>query len=192
VDPTANLRVEIFDCLLRMFPRGRLVDLGSGHGLFAVRAADQGWNVTAVDARATRFPADARITWQVQDIREHELTSYDLVLCLGLFYHLDLPDQLHLLANAKGIPIILDTHVAIARNPGKHQLSEEQEVDGYTGRWYSEPGDTTVATSSWGNTRSFWPTTDSLKRMLADHGYPVTLIANPWHAPDRTFFVALS
>jgi hypothetical protein len=71
-------------------------------------------------------------------------------------------------------------------------LSEEEEVDGYTGRWYVEPGDPAVATSSWGNTRSFWPTTAALRRMLAEHGYPVVLTADPWHAPDRTFFVALS
>lgn len=191
MDPTGNRRIEIFDRLIGLFRPGRLVDLGAGHGLFARRAADQGWDVTAVDARSTRFPADDRITWVEQDIRQHDLSGYNLVLCLGLFYHLDLPDQLDLLARAKGAPIILDTHVALERNPSKHNLSEKQDVNGYTGRWYTEPGDPGVATSSWGNIRSFWPTPESLRRMLAEHGYALVLTAEPWYQADRTYFVAI-
>jgi hypothetical protein len=186
VDPLGTRRFEIFDRVLRLFPPGRLVDLGTGHGKFAIRAATRGWTATGVDARSTRFPQDPRVTWIEQDIHKHDLSGYDLVLCLGLFYHLDLSGQLDLLARCEGKPLILDTHVANGRN--EHVLSEEEQIDGYMGRWYSEPG---LVTSSWENPRSFWPTPDSFYRLLREHGYPVVLATEPWYQPDRTFFVAL-
>ena len=101
--------------MLGWFTPGRLVDLGAGHGAFSIRAADAGWDVTAVDARTTRFPDDARIQWIHQDVRETSLQGYDLIVNLGLFYHLTLDDQLSLLDRAAGTPMILDTHVATER-----------------------------------------------------------------------------
>jgi hypothetical protein len=42
--------------------------------------------------------------------------------------------------------------------------------------------------SSWGNERSFWPTPDTLYRMLGERGYEV-MESRPWYLPDRTFFL---
>ncbi len=78
-------RLEIADQLLSLFPPGRVIDLGAGHGLFSQLAADRGWDVTAVDARTERFPDDDRIRWIRGDIRDVEVSSFDVVLCLGLF-----------------------------------------------------------------------------------------------------------
>jgi Methyltransferase domain len=186
VDPTSARRFELFDCLLNLFRPARLVDLGTGHGRFAIRAAERGWDAVGVDARTTRFPTDPRVAWVEQDIREHDLSRYDLILCLGLFYHLGVPDQVDLLKRCSGTPLIIDTHVANGRS--SHKLSKEENVQGYVGRWYAEPG---LVTSSWQNPSSFWPTPESFYRMLGDHGYPVVLAAEPWYLPDRTFFVAL-
>ena len=116
-------RLRIFDTMLGWFTPGRLVDLGAGHGAFSIRAADAGWDVTAVDARTTRFPDDARIRWVHQDVRETSLEGYDLIVNLGLFYHLTLDDQLTLLDRAAGTPMILDTHVA-TEEPNRYNLSE--------------------------------------------------------------------
>jgi 2-polyprenyl-3-methyl-5-hydroxy-6-metoxy-1,4-benzoquinol methylase len=179
-------RFEIFDRMLGLFPAGSVVDLGAGHGKFALWAASRGWSATAVDARSARFSEDSTVTWVEQDVRQHDLAGYDLVLCLGLFYHLDLPDQLDLLARCKGKPIVIDTHVANGRST--HQVSEEETVGRYVGRWYREPG---LVTSSWENPRSFWPTPESFYRMLQASGYSITLAAEPWYLPDRTFFLAL-
>jgi len=184
-----NRRLEVFDRLLRLVPTGRLVDLGAGHGTFSVRAADAGWDVTAVDARDTRFPEDPRVTWRKQDIREVELQSFDLILNLGLFYHLTVDDQVALLQRAAGRPMILDTHVATSRPT--HELSDEVTVGGYRGRLYAEKGWVGRTTASWGNDESFWPTRSELYRMLRDHGYPVVLAAVPWVVRDRTFFLCL-
>lgn len=180
-------RHEIFRQLLGMFPTGSLVDLGTGHGQFAVAAADLGWRVTGVDARNARWPDDNRITWVQEDIREHDLAPYDLVLCLGLFYHLTLDDQLAFLQRANTKPLIIDTHLANDTVP--RRLSERVTTrEGYEGRMYAEGR---MLTASFRNRESFWPTPETFRRMLGDCGFSTVLTAEPWVIPDRTFFVAL-
>ncbi len=180
-------RLDLFEQLLRLFPTGRMVDLGTGHGRFAIRAADLGWDATGVDARNERWPDDQRVTWVQEDVRTHDLDNYDVIACLGLFYHLTCEDQLSFLARAAGRPVILDTHLDHGEH--KHKVTRRLiQGDGYEGVLYTEPGATT---SSWENASSFWPTLPSFQRMLAENGYGTVLTVDPWHAPDRTFFVAL-
>lgn len=182
-------RFELFGTLLSLFPAGRLVDLGAGHGLFALAAADAGWDVTAVDARGDRYPVDDRVTWVTQDVRETATADFDLVACLGLWYHLTADDQVQLLERAAGTPIILDTHVANGK-VARAELSDLVEQRGYTGRLYTEPDQATHSPASWGNAQSFWPRARDLYAMLADHGYSV-LTSQPFYQPDRTFFLCL-
>ncbi len=186
-------RLQLFDGLLGTLPKGRTVDLGTGHGMFAMRAADLGWDVTAVDARDERFPVDDRVTWVRQDIREFDLASFDLILCLGLWYHLTAADQQALLKRMAGTPVIIDTHLATGGHIDSHErkLSKPVTVDGYRGRMYSERGWDARPTASWGNDDSFWPTRKAFLSMLAEHGYPVVYAGIPWVTPDRTFFQCL-
>ena len=172
--------------LLSLFPTGRLVDLGTGHGNHALLAARLGWEVDGVDARTQRWPDDTSVRWIKADVRDHDLTGYDLILCLGLFYHLTCDDQLDLLSRAHPRPMIIDTH--LDHGTHDHQLSDPVVHNGYQGRLYPEPRATT---SSWGNDWSFWPTFESFHRMLADSGYSHVLTLEPWMTGDRTFFVAL-
>lgn len=177
-----------FSRMLGLFPPASLIDLGAGHGLFAIAAADAGWRVTALDARAERFPEDARVEWRVGDVRDQDLGGYDVVACLGLFYHLTVDDQLDLLARIRGRPMILDTHVANG-HPSPFTLSEPVTMRGYRGRLFQEQ-DPARSTAAWGNTESFWPSTRALHRMLGEHGYDV-LTATPWYLPTRSFFLCL-
>lgn len=180
-------RHQAFRQLLALFSPGHLVDLGTGHGRFACAAADLGWEVTAVDARIDRFPDDPRPRWVEADVRTVDLAGYDLVACLGLFYHLDLDDQLDLLARAAGRPMILDTH--LDHGTHEHELSEQRTPrEGYTGRFYREPY---ALTSAVGNRASFWPTLPTFHRMLHEAGFVTVLTLEPWYLGDRTFFLAL-
>lgn len=185
-------RREYFEMMISMLAPGRLADLGAGHGGFSMAAADLGWQVTAIDARAERWPVDDRITWVNQDIRKADLSGQDVVACLGLFYHLTLADQLALLTKCSGKPLILDTHVTCEGNTrSKHlpNLSDQVQLDGYLGRYYTE--DLSSPLASWGNEKSFWPDMDSLHRMLTDSGYRAVMALDPWYEPDRTFFLCL-
>jgi SAM-dependent methyltransferase len=170
-----------------MFPPGDVVDLGAGHGKFSRLAADAGWRVTAVDARSDRWPGDDRIEWRQADVRDVDLAGYDLVLCLGLFYHLTVDDQLDLLRRVQ-VPVIIDTH--LDHGVHQHELSEPVEQSGYQGRLYKEGGPHNLL-ASWGNAASFWPTLPSFQRMLRDCGFPVLLTAEPPVTADRWVFVAL-
>lgn len=184
-DALSRRRHAAFRVLLGLFPPGTCVDLGTGHGAFAREAASLGWDVTAVDARIERFPEDKRVTWLQSDVRNVELRHFDLIMCLGLFYHLTLEDQLGLLRRASGRPLILDTH--LDHGTHTHALSQLVTLGDFEGRLYREPG---RLTSSWGNSESFWPTLASFHKMLSENGFTV-LTLEPWLMSDRTFFLAL-
>jgi SAM-dependent methyltransferase len=187
MDPIGARRFEIYDALLGRFQPGRLVDLGAGHGKFSMHAADKGWSVTAIDARAERFPDDARVTWMTKDIRTADLSTFDMIVCLGLFYHLTLDDQIGLLRRCSGRPLIIDTHVDSGQPT--QPLSERQFFGEYEGRLFYE--EQQYATASWENEHSFWPTTECFYKMLNDAGYSVVLASEPWYQSDRTFWLAL-
>lgn len=186
---TGAQRLEWFARMLSLVKGDRLIDLGSGHGKFAIDAADLGWQVTALDVRGDRFPEDDRIEWVVGDVRDVDLSNFDVIACLGLFYHLTLDDQLALLDQCQGRPIILDTHVGNGK-PTPVKLTKQVTVKGYRGQFYPEPDQTKHSTASWGNDTSFWPTPKAFYRMLNERGYDV-LTANPWYLPTRTFFLCL-
>ena len=74
------------------------LDLGCGVGYFSAMLRDLGFQVIAVDGRADNV-AEARsrhtgIDFRVADAEDPSLSSigtFDLVLCLGLLYHLENP-----------------------------------------------------------------------------------------------------
>jgi SAM-dependent methyltransferase len=189
-DERGTRRLALFDQLLALVPAGSCVDLGAGHGKFSMRASAAGWDVTAVDVRLERFEGDGHIKFVEADVRSYDPTGFDLVLCLGLFYHLTLENQVDFLRRIDGTPLMLDTHVATGLYDSRMAISDPVNIGGYAGVHYQE-GDQTDPRSSWGNDSSFWHTPDSLMRLLADTGFPVVLSADPWVAPDRRFFLAL-
>ena len=179
-------RIEIFTHLLSLFPIGRLVDLGAGHGKFSMIAAEAGWDVTAVDARTERWVDVPGVTWTQADVRDFHLGEFDLVVCLGLFYHLTVEDQLDMLKRCHERPMIIDTH--LANGQSTQPLTDEVEMRGFRGRLY---GEGVGLKSSWGNSQSFWPTPESFQRMLEEAGFGVVATVEPWYLPDRTFFLTL-
>jgi hypothetical protein len=179
-------RFQVFDALMSLFPPGKVIDLGAGHGKFARRASDMGWRTTAVDARTERFPDDPRVEWRHEDVRVADVSGYDLILCLGLFYHLTVDDQLDLLGRCAGTPLVIDTHLDVGS--GEFKLTKRRTVRGYSGRFYAEPN---RLTSAWGNSESFWPTPESFHAMLRQHGYGVVTAAEPAITPSRRFYLAI-
>lgn len=184
-------RVQTFRTLLSPLARGRLLDLGCGHGKFSLAAADLGWQVTAVDARTERWPTGQpgaeSIEWVQSDVREYafEATDFEAISVLGLLYHLEQPAQMDLLSRCAGTLTILDTRVGLSRKASEN---------GYEGEYYDEPGEDeeerrTKLMASWGNARSFWPTEDSLVRMARDAGFSLVSPVRPPRRKYRTFYV---
>jgi len=172
-------RLAIFRSLLAPIAPGRYLDLGTGHGKFALIAHDLGWDVTAVDARKERMPMTPGIRWELSDVRDYEIGEFDCVAILGLLYHLELNDQIDVLRRAsRSQLVIVDTHYA---------LSAKVEVSGIQGQWFEEK--LTEPTASWRNERSFWPTKPHLLDIMYGSGYSfVWELAPPYHE-NRNFFV---
>lgn len=181
-------RLQVFRHILSLFPPGRLVDLGAGHGAFSLAALDLGWQVTAVDARTDRMPMTPGIDWIQQDVRTFDLPGFDIVLVLGLLYHLEIQDQLALLRRCSQTVTILDTH---------HSERPTHLERGYAGHTFHElPAERAAELPSsqraaWGNMSAFWPTQPDLVRMLHDCGFETVLALVPPNVPGRTFYLCL-
>src|SRR4051794_15494635 len=149
----------------------RVLDLGCDVGGFSIQAAKLGAKeVMGVDGRDSNLD-DARealaredlpqVTFRAGDVRDLSPDSYgvfDVVLCLGLLYHLENPaDFLKRLAQVCSGYALIETNVA---------LKPRTTHEGHRGLWY--PEDTRFRGASLDNPRSFWPMKPSLVNMLAD------------------------
>lgn len=177
-------REQIFGRHLATLRPGRLLDVASGHGKFAMLAHRLGWDVTAMDVRDVRFPNYSGVHWVTGDIRDFDVSGYDVISNLGLLYHLELDAVIDLLSRCAPTPMILDTHTAISR--------VDRSDRGYEGRLWQEVEDESqlaaTSTAAWGNLISYWPTEDALLRMLRDVGYHDVYKLAPWYEQDRTFY----
>jgi len=169
----------------------RVLDLGCEEGVFGVEFARHGAEVVAVDGREanlnhTRFLAEAvgvtdrfrAIRGDVRRLNPDELGRFDVVLCLGLLYHLDKSDLLpfaRLLRSLSGWGTVIQTKIALRP---RQRFEAEGRV--YTGHSYLEPlglHGTTAAENeahrkaSLTNPESFWLTRPSLVNLLIDAGF---------------------
>lgn len=204
----------------------RVLDLGCLEGQFALEFALHGAQVVAVEARSTnlrksRFAAEAlgvdNLEFREGDVRrlnQADYGTFDVVLCLGILYHLDAPDVLELVRSMASVCrglVIIDSHFSL-----KPRASVDWKGRRYWGDFWTEysPGSRAAEEeqalwSSIGNDRSFLLTRPSLCNLLRCTGFTsVYECLNPYeyHSPnwplpsrsgryaewpDRSTFVAL-
>jgi 23S rRNA U2552 (ribose-2'-O)-methylase RlmE/FtsJ len=175
-EQAVNKRMRIFKGALLNLPPGRIVDLGAGHCIFSQMAHDAGRGITAVDARNVRVPEGIQFPFIHSDVRDIDLGPWDIVLILGLFYHMTIIDQERLLSKCKGKTLIVDTHTS---------PTADVKDESYEGRYYNDYSG--EPTSAWGNEVSFWHTEKSLMQIFADYGFSATKLSKN-HAPGRAFW----
>lgn len=189
----------------------RVADLGSLEGLFAIELALRGAEVVGIEGRESnntraRFAADVlglkRCTFEKADVRDFSVDrfgSFDVVLCLGLLYHLDGDGVFDLIENIRQATrraLVLDTHISL-RGGMKHSRAGKH----YEGHWYAEhrpaASDAEVEAKEWAsldNLRSFWPTRGALFDALVDGGFTSLLECHVPQSdlavPDRIQVVA--
>ena len=185
------------DALGRDLRGARVLDLGAAEGRYAVEFALQGAEVVAIEGRRgnfekARFLKEAlgldRLEVVQADVRTLSREAYgvfDVVLCLGLLYHLEGEAAVRLLqrlAAVTGRLLVLDTLYA-------RSSSTQVEVDGhaYRGRRIrefdpdeSEASQEQLGRSSIGNPESLWLTAPSIYNALRRAGF--TTIAE-MHVP---------
>lgn len=161
------------------------VDLGCGHCKFTDIASIFFKEVYAVDSRTVRIPKTLpkNVEFVQDNAVTHELSNYDVVICLGLLYHLTAKEQIYILKNALGKELIIDTHMALK---GKQVISE-----GYKGIFYKEAdnfNDMMVnPRASTTTLESFWFNESEFERMLKEIGYTTIIKFMPEHYPNRIF-----
>lgn len=180
-------RVDCFNQVLSAYPgRSTLLDIAAGHCMFSIAAAKRGMKVTATDARRERVPPAVEklgIEFVQADVNspDFRVGAYDVVLLLGILYHLTLAQQIALVKKCAHTLTIVDT-----RCTGKAQV----KIDGYEGVYYVEDEKMRQdPRSAFSSEQSFWHREPSLIRMLRQCGYRRITRVEPPSRPYRWFFV---
>jgi 2-polyprenyl-3-methyl-5-hydroxy-6-metoxy-1,4-benzoquinol methylase len=166
----------------------RVLDLACLEGLYAIEFARQGAEVVGVEIREAnleraRFVKQAlgleRLELAQDDVRNLSKEAYgdfDVVLCLGILYHLDAPDVfdfVYRMAEVCRRCLIIDTHISTT-----NEASIEYAGRQYAGKYFIEhdPQATPeqklkMVWASIDNDKSFWLTRASLDNLLAHAGF---------------------
>ncbi len=195
------------------FDELRVLDLACLEGMYALELAKRGAHVVAIEGREAnlekaRFSArvlglDAAVEFLQEDVRglsQLRHGEFDVVLCLGILYHLDAPDVfpfVERLAEVCQRALVLDTNVSL-------RPEDTQRSDGHVYRGESlfehDPSSTQeerlrAVWSSLDNTSAWIPTKPSLLTLLARAGftsvYECFVPVEPEKTPARLTLVAL-
>lgn len=178
----------IADILDRPFEKLRVLDLACLEGLYGIELALHGAEVVAIEGREAniekaRFAKDVLslenlhlVQDDVRNLSREKYGTFNVVLCLGIFYHLDAPDVFSFLENIADVCeklVILDTHVSMEAE--ECYIYKEQK---YWGSFYEEHNSNTTAEertkllwASLDNLKSFWFTRPSLYNFLSEVGF---------------------
>jgi SAM-dependent methyltransferase len=166
----------------------RIRDFACGEGVYAIEAALRGANVLAFDGRAERMDEGidlarrlglANVTFEQADVRNVTAGSHgraDIILFLGILYHLDDRDALSVLQNIYDQCehlVIIDTHVA---PEGRYEVEHNgRRYQGVKVREHADDDAPEIRSARLGasmdNPFSFWFTRESLCRVLHDVGF---------------------
>lgn len=167
-----------------------VLDLGCLEGGYAALLAREGYDVLGIEVRQESFRRCELLASKLgvpslrfahDDARNlSRYGSFDIVLCLGLLYHLDRPRAfLQELGRATTRVLVVNTHYAAEEGCSNFALSEITENEGLSGRWYEEyPAGASadeIERRTWashGNPRSFWPMKGDLLGAIQQAGFP--------------------
>ena len=190
----------------------RVLDLACLEGLYAVEFALHGAQTLGIEVRETniekaRLAKDTlelpNLEFSLDDVRNLSAEKYgtfDVVLCLGILYHLDAPDLFEFVGRMAEVCrrcLIIDTHVSLTNEEQFFYAGKE-----YWGRFFTEHREAATTEekeqnlwASIDNRRSVWLTRPSLFNLLAHAGFTsVYECYNPPYQsglPDRFTFVAI-
>jgi SAM-dependent methyltransferase len=177
----------------------RIADLGCLEGGFSLALAQLGASVLGIEARELNvtkanllqqhfaLPNLSFARADVKDFDKDRFGIFDVVLALGILYHLDNPlTWMPQIADATRAVLFVDSHFApaddaamAAIDPRLAQLGPIETVDhdgrSYEGRWFFEyPPETDPEPQLWAsysNHQSFWLTKESLLLGLLQAGF---------------------
>ncbi|HWP54964.1 MAG TPA: methyltransferase domain-containing protein [Pyrinomonadaceae bacterium] len=192
----------------------RLADLGCLEGGFTLAMAQQGMEVIGLEARQMNLDKCLllkdqfdlpELEFRLDDVKNFGREKYgvfDVVLALGIFYHLNHPiTWLQQAAAATRGLMVIESHYAPADDRALKQLDSrlklgplvQESIDGfrYEGRWFFEfepHADREVMPwASYSNNQSFWLTKESLLRATLRSGFDLVFEQHDYSAESYQF-----
>ncbi len=166
----------------------KILDLGCLDGIYSIELALHGASVIGVDIREANikkaiFAKEClglnNIEFIQDDVRNLSLQKYgryDVILCIGILYHLNNPEVFTFIENMYkmlGDLLIIDTHISL--NPTTSILYKGKDYHGHIYREHDELENNETKLkrlwSSYGNDTSFWFTRPSLINFLSHTGF---------------------
>ena len=166
----------------------RVLDLACLEGLYTIELAKHGAEVVAIEGRKANIEK-ARFSKEIlslsnvalfqDDVRNLNAGTYghfDVVLCLGILYHLDVSDVFSFLENVfqvcKGF-VVIDTHVSLSgRESCIYRKKEYWGHEHIEHKADSSPQEREKSLwASLDNPTSFWFTRPSLLNLLSNIGF---------------------
>lgn len=187
----------------------RVLDLACAHGAYAFEMANLGAHVLGIEGRESWLDYARRakeeggwsnVEFVQDDVRNLSKTKYgefDIVLCLGILYHLDAPDVFDFVAQLADVCrefAVIETHFA-----GEPRKAHEWRGKPYWGMSTLEhaagvtPKEKLQALgASLDNEQAFWFTQPSLCNILRHVGFTSVYdcrnpVANLYVGPERLF-----
>ena len=200
-DPSGGTRLArlvriVEDVAGRPLAGVRVLDLACLEGMISVALARRGARVLGVEAREgnvarARFAKEALgldnleiVQDDVRNLSREKHGSFEIVLCLGILYHLPAPDVFEFAERVSQVTervAVFDTHVGLPTSPREllgPPISYEHRGRVYEGRDYREfdPNSSEEDRLKWGWSTldarpSFWPTRASLLEILTSAGF---------------------
>jgi SAM-dependent methyltransferase len=216
-----DLRLKAVLRVLELLYRGQLLnlrvaDLGCLEGGYALALAQRGMNVVGIEARAKNLPKSQLlqdhfelpnlefVLGDVKNFTRDHFGDFDVVLALGILYHLDQPPAwLRQIAQATRSVLIIDSHYAPADelslafiDERLSQLSSLERIEdgsaSFEGRWFFEYGEDAEREdqlwASYSNRRSFWLTKESLLRAVSNAGFDLVFEQHDYSAALYEYF----
>jgi len=202
----------VADICRRPISELRVLDLACLEGMYSIEFASQGAHVCAIEGRETnlekaRFAAQMLSLGNVEfhqddvrNLREDKHGRFDVVLCLGILYHLNALDAFPFLENVFSVcrhVAIIDTHISL-----RPEQCFSHEGKKY---WGTTVGEHAPQATHEEKRKALWaslanPTSDyftrpSLYSLLYDSGFTSVLECHvpqePQKPPDRVTLVAI-
>jgi predicted RNA methylase len=166
----------------------RILDLGSLEGQYSIELGLHGAKVVGIEGREqnierARFAKKVlnlrNVEFYLDDVRnlsKEKYGKFDVVLCSGILYHLDFPDNMEFIEKIYDVCdycTIIDTH--IGSNPTAKKIFKDHEYEGDVYREHDPSASTEnrlkQAWASLDNDNSFWLTKKSLYDFLMRVGF---------------------
>jgi ubiquinone/menaquinone biosynthesis C-methylase UbiE len=185
------------DLLGKPLAEAKVLDLACLEGHYGIEFALQGATVVGIEIRESNI-VKARYAQQelglnnirfiqddVRNLSRAELGGFDIVVCSGILYHLDVPDVFDFVRRIYEISdrlVVIDTQIALSA-----RVTITNAEHNYSGLWYKEHDEQADPSKKYqdlwasiDNVKSFWLTHPSLCNLITDVGFTSLLrVENP-------------